>query len=103
MLSWNDPYVGKAHKALYATITKACSDPAGKIYARCLAVVQSSGMGKSRMIDELSKEHFVIPINLRTTGTGLFIFPSVSTWNSFSPVLLRVSPRRSRCLGFSSP
>jgi hypothetical protein len=29
-------------------------------------------MGKSRMIDELSKEHFVIPINLRKTGTGMF-------------------------------
>ena len=36
-----------------------------------LAVIQSSGMGKSRTIDELPKEHFVIPINLRNTGTGI--------------------------------
>ena len=85
MLSWEGPFIGKAHNALYATISKVCSDPARDIYARFLAVVQSSGMGKSRMIDELSKEHFVIPINLRTTGTGVvfsskpseleFIFP----------------------------
>lgn len=82
MLSWEGPFIGKAHKALYATISKVCSGPDPDIYARSLAVVQSSGMGKSRMIDELSKEHFVIPINLRTTGTGMAFPPSLSKWNS---------------------
>lgn len=71
MLSWEGPFIGKAHRALYATMSEVCSDPARDIYARFLAVVQSSGMGKSRMIDELSKERFVIPINLRTKGTGM--------------------------------
>ena len=37
----------------------------GQMYARYQPVVQSPGIGKSRMIDELSKEHLVIPINLR--------------------------------------
>ncbi|KIL57882.1 hypothetical protein M378DRAFT_357000 [Amanita muscaria Koide BX008] len=70
MLSWKSPFIGKAHKALYATISNVCTNSARHIYARFLDVIQSSGMGKSRMIDELSKEHFVIPINVRTTGTG---------------------------------
>ena len=76
MLSWTDPFVGEAHKLLYDKISEVCTDTTihQNIYARCLAVVQSSGMGKSRMIDELSKEHFVIPINLRTTGTGMVFF-----------------------------
>jgi hypothetical protein len=42
------------------------------IYAHVLAIVQSSGMGKSRMIDELSKDHFVIPLNLRDGESGRF-------------------------------
>ncbi|KAH9009201.1 hypothetical protein EDB83DRAFT_2234923 [Lactarius deliciosus] len=37
----------------------------GKRYARYCSIVQSSGMGKSRLLDEFSKEHFLIPINLR--------------------------------------
>ncbi|KIL61713.1 hypothetical protein M378DRAFT_42226, partial [Amanita muscaria Koide BX008] len=43
-------------------------------YARYLAIVQSSGTGKSRMIEELSKKHLVIPVNLRgprESGPGL--------------------------------
>ena len=43
-----------------------------KDYAHFAAIVQSSGMGKSRTVDELSKDHFVIPLNLRepsSTGT----------------------------------
>ncbi|KAG6894184.1 hypothetical protein C0992_007173 [Termitomyces sp. T32_za158] len=34
-------------------------------YAQVIPIVQSSGTGKSRMIDELSKELIVIPLNLR--------------------------------------
>ncbi|KAH9051446.1 hypothetical protein EDB87DRAFT_1582551 [Lactarius vividus] len=32
-------------------------------YARYCSIVQSSGMGKSHLLDELSKKHFMIPIN----------------------------------------
>lgn len=44
------------------------------LYARLLPVVQSSGMGKSRLIDEFSKKHFVIPFNLREGTHGNFFF-----------------------------
>ena len=49
------------------------------LYARVLAIVQSSGMGKSRMIDELSKDHFVIPLNLRDGESGRFFWRLIST------------------------
>lgn len=53
------------------------------LYARVLAIVQSSGMGKSRMIDELSKDHFVIPLNLRDGGSGRFFKRLIS---KFTPL-----------------
>ncbi|KAH9051513.1 hypothetical protein EDB87DRAFT_1541276, partial [Lactarius vividus] len=34
-------------------------------YAHYCSIVQSSGMGKSHLLDGFSKEHFLIPINLR--------------------------------------
>ncbi|PBK68245.1 hypothetical protein ARMSODRAFT_976087 [Armillaria solidipes] len=34
-------------------------------YMAFMSITQSSGMGKSRLIDEFSKTHFVIPLNLR--------------------------------------
>ncbi len=44
------------------------------VYGRYCSIVQSSGMGKSRMLDELSKDYFLIPINLRgATSRGSFL------------------------------
>lgn len=48
-------------------------DPSS-LYARLLPLVQSSGMGKSRLIDEFSKKYFVIPFNLREWNHGDFFF-----------------------------
>ena len=36
-----------------------------------LSIVQSSGMGKSRVIDALSKTHLVVPINLQERLIGM--------------------------------
>jgi hypothetical protein len=41
----------------------------GEIYANYLPIVQSSGTGKSRMVDELAGEVFTIPLNLREADT----------------------------------
>lgn len=53
---------------------KSHYDPSGhKVYAHFCSIVQSSGMGKSRTVDELGKEHFSIPLNLRDEkSTGIF-------------------------------
>lgn len=37
-------------------------------YAKFLPIVQSSGTGKSRMVDELGKFVYLIPLNLRPSG-----------------------------------
>jgi hypothetical protein len=46
------------------------------LYAHYCCIIQSSGTGKSRLLDELSKQHFLIPINLRevTEVRHLFFF-----------------------------
>ncbi|KAH9019638.1 hypothetical protein EDB85DRAFT_1896565 [Lactarius pseudohatsudake] len=38
-----------------------------QIYGRYCSIVQSSGMGKSHLLDEFSKSYFLIPINLRAS------------------------------------
>jgi hypothetical protein len=77
MRSWERAYNGQAAKVLW-TYIRDHYDPSGdSIYAHFCSVVQSSGMGKSRTVDELGKEHFSIPINLRVArSTGIF-FPCV--------------------------
>jgi hypothetical protein len=51
-----------------------------ELYGRYCSIIQSSGMGKSRLLDELSKTHFMIPINLRRDGTGglSYVFDSLT-------------------------
>ena len=71
--SWNREFVGNAADALWSYITDKF-DPSGNasVYAHYTSIVQSSGMGKSRTVDELSKSHFVIPLNLRSAdSTGI--------------------------------
>jgi hypothetical protein len=73
--SWSVPYQGNSARALYEYM-QFHGNP--DLYARILAIVQSSGMGKSRMIDQLSKYHFVIPLNLRDGESGRFSIRLIS-------------------------
>ena len=66
--SWSVPYQGNIPKVLYEYM-RTNNNP---WYEHILAIVQSSGMGKSRLIDEFSKSHFVIPLNLRASESGNF-------------------------------
>ncbi|KAF8138824.1 hypothetical protein EV363DRAFT_1314913 [Boletus edulis] len=66
---WRDAYVGEGVDALWEHIQTSfeMSSRSGsnrRVYAKYCPVVQSSGMGKSRAVDEMSKYHFVIPVNL---------------------------------------
>ncbi len=71
--AWTTQYRGDAPEVLWTRIKKAMKQ--ANLYARCLAIVQSSGTGKSRMIEELSKKHLVIPVNLRGSNeSGLSLF-----------------------------
>ncbi|KAH9176091.1 hypothetical protein EDB89DRAFT_1882102 [Lactarius sanguifluus] len=63
-LSWSAEFIG--HLPLVALETHVHDQmKLVETYARHCAIVQSSGMGKSRLLDEFSKKNFMIPINLR--------------------------------------
>ncbi|KAF8556479.1 hypothetical protein OG21DRAFT_1483095 [Imleria badia] len=68
--AWNVPYVGKHHILLFNNINGAMgSDP----YLNIGAMIQSSGTGKSRMMDEQAKLVFTLPINIwGTFGISTF-------------------------------
>jgi hypothetical protein len=66
--SWDVAYVGEAAGLLYDHIVTYSKDTDS--YARYTSIVQSSGMGKSRAVDELSKQHLVLPLNLRNEPDG---------------------------------
>ncbi|VDC03205.1 unnamed protein product [Peniophora sp. CBMAI 1063] len=61
--SWDHPFQGTAHEALWKHIRKYSKPEL--IYAPYTAIVQSSGVGKTRCVDELGKQQLVIPVNLR--------------------------------------
>src|SRR6266404_7643533 len=67
--SWDTPFIGGgALRALEKHVSDVnLEDDA---YAQYCSIVQLSGMGKSRLIHEFSRKHFLIPINLRRRGTG---------------------------------
>ncbi|KAG6848466.1 hypothetical protein H0H93_016753 [Arthromyces matolae] len=64
--SWDSPYIGDTHDFLKKTIINHClrTDKA-EIYSLTLSIVQSSGTGKSRMMDELAKTLPVVFLNTR--------------------------------------
>lgn len=75
--SWEEDYIGSAADTLFDTIQKHAANKL-EFYAPYLSIIQSSGMGKSRMVDELSKRILVIPVNIRVGGTGKTSFSSHS-------------------------
>ncbi|KAF8872391.1 hypothetical protein CPB84DRAFT_1967482 [Gymnopilus junonius] len=73
--AWHDNYVGENHKLLLDNINAI--QGGGQPYSNQIAIVQSSGTGKSRMVHEQAKIVFTIPFNLRESieDKGL-AFPS---------------------------
>jgi hypothetical protein len=67
--SWSFPYRGHVAEVLY-DYQRGHNIP--HAYTRLIPIVNSSGTGKSRTIDEFSKDHFVIPFNLRAGNQGDF-------------------------------
>ncbi|KAF8579397.1 hypothetical protein K439DRAFT_1525242 [Ramaria rubella] len=61
--AWTSPYAGNYHRTLYNNIN---SMPRSRPYSNSVAIIQSSGTGKSRMVHEQSNLVFTIPFNLRS-------------------------------------
>jgi hypothetical protein len=74
--SWSTPFVGTASEAFVETLDGYMTDKVDLYYARFISIVQSSGMGKSRMIDEVAKTKFVLPLNLRKNSDGQIVICS---------------------------
>lgn len=68
--SWAIKYVSNASVLLYAHLASRPKDEDN--YTRYTSIVQSSGMGKSRAVDELSKTHLVVPLMLHQESKGKF-------------------------------
>ncbi|KAH9169716.1 hypothetical protein EDB89DRAFT_1908362 [Lactarius sanguifluus] len=71
--SWTTKFIGKGplwtlEKHVHEQMTLE------KRYACYCSIVQSSGMGKSHLLDEFSKQHFLIPINLCPKDGGVCEF-----------------------------
>jgi hypothetical protein len=70
--AWNAPFKGHGHELLIKCITtmnKIRPPDALEEETRfqCFtSIVQSSGMGKSRLVDEAAKQIFTLPFNLRS-------------------------------------
>ncbi|KAH9830318.1 uncharacterized protein C8Q71DRAFT_851321 [Rhodofomes roseus] len=65
--AWVQPYVGQAPMALVGHL-RSYSWWSNRPTVHDFSIVQSSGTGKSRMIDELAKDRLVIPISM---GSGM--------------------------------
>ncbi|KAH9175259.1 hypothetical protein EDB89DRAFT_2092796 [Lactarius sanguifluus] len=69
--SWKAQFVGdRVLLALRRHVIVEKRKPSA--YGPYCSIVQSSGMGKSRLLDEFSKNHFLIPVNLRRKDTTGF-------------------------------
>ncbi|KAF8490901.1 hypothetical protein JB92DRAFT_1290866 [Gautieria morchelliformis] len=69
---WDNPYAGQYHRLLYRSINKM---DRRRPYANSVAIIQSSGTGKSRMVHEQSNLVFTIPFNLREADNKDLPFP----------------------------
>ncbi|KAG9096326.1 hypothetical protein FRC06_008772, partial [Ceratobasidium sp. 370] len=63
--AWKEPYVGSAPRLLRKAMDRMNAQRADNDYANFLPIIQSSGMGKSRTVDELARQVFTLPFNLR--------------------------------------
>jgi hypothetical protein len=63
-------YSGTLQHHLKETINDRNSHRGHRVYMNFLPIIQSSGMGKSRMVDELAKSVFTIPFILAANDTS---------------------------------
>ena len=73
-LAWDGEYKGDLPRVLFDTIADYLSkDRNPKPYAMLTTVVNSSGTGKSRMVDQLGTEVVTVPMCLRREKNGFSV------------------------------
>jgi hypothetical protein len=64
------PFQGNGVKLFRLVLDRMNKDCSQKLYANFVSIIQSSGMGKSRLVDETAKLIFTIPFCLRSELVG---------------------------------
>ncbi|KIL59036.1 hypothetical protein M378DRAFT_284568 [Amanita muscaria Koide BX008] len=67
--AWETDFKGNAAEVLLTTISNSLRKERGNIYARHASIVNSSGTGKSRMVDQMALEIITVPMCLRADGS----------------------------------
>ncbi|TDL21595.1 hypothetical protein BD410DRAFT_898919 [Rickenella mellea] len=105
--AWNVPYRGDSAIVLQKIIRASFSPQSSDSATNQIPVIQSSGMGKSRCVDEVAKSLFTIPFNLRpATDTMVFLTPTVHPgiiWELFTMVSEEISSVQSMEQGHLDP
>ena len=70
--AWTAPFIGNHHhviagflRDMYRRSLSPNTDAADQKYLAHTTIIQSSGSGKSRLVDEIAKTIFTIPFNIR--------------------------------------
>ncbi|KAG9075833.1 hypothetical protein FRC06_009862, partial [Ceratobasidium sp. 370] len=63
--AWHVPFVGPTAGLLRKAIDQMNTERGLDDYANFMPIIQSSGMGKSRAVDEVARQVFTLPFNLR--------------------------------------
>jgi hypothetical protein len=71
--AWNTEYRGGSAQSLLQLIDDVHNQPVERRYAKVVPMIQSSGTGKSKTVDEIAKTRILFPLCLREDiGVGYF-------------------------------
>ncbi|KAL0958082.1 hypothetical protein HGRIS_000258 [Hohenbuehelia grisea] len=78
--SWSQDFIGDSAAAFWKHIVRHFSLPAAAetTYVNYIVMFNSSGTGKSRVTDEIAKEHLMIPMCLRGKDTNGYPPPDIA-------------------------
>ncbi|KAF9446908.1 hypothetical protein P691DRAFT_783135, partial [Macrolepiota fuliginosa MF-IS2] len=88
--AWTARFIGNHHNLLKTNLTEMnkvrAAQPTSRHFNH-VSIIQSSGSGKSRLVDEVSKSIFTLPINVRDpkeTASGAYPNPDTEIVNFFA-------------------
>lgn len=68
--AWTTPFRGNGAALFRLELDRMNEDRGEKLYANFVPIIQSSGMGKSRLVDETAKLVFTLPFCFRSESDG---------------------------------
>ncbi|KAF9447720.1 hypothetical protein P691DRAFT_94564 [Macrolepiota fuliginosa MF-IS2] len=89
-IAWTARFIGNHHNLLKTNLTELNKARAAQPTSRHLnhiSIIQSSGSGKSRLVDEVSKSIFTLPLNIRDpkeTASGAYPNPDTEVVGFFA-------------------